>query len=424
MKREFDLLIIGAGPAGMAAAIAASSSGNRIALLDDNPATGGQIWRAGAKAPVYPAAEKLRAELAAAKNVELFTGTRVIAQTASNELLLENALHSWRIGYGQLIFCTGAREVLLPFPGWTLPGVTGAGGLQALIKGGMPLRHQRVVIAGSGPLLLASAASAKSAGAQVLHIAEQASSAALAAFAIHLPRWPSKLRQAVQLFDRHYHGNSQVVEALGDGQLEAVRVRQGKSLLEIRCERLACGFGLRANTELAQTLGCTIAEQAIQVDDLQRTTLPDHFAAGECTGIGGNELAQVEGAIAGFAAIGELSKAQALFSQRQHWQAFADLLKKHFSLNPTLKQLPAADTLLCRCEDVPYGAVAGHADWRQAKLTSRCGMGACQGRVCGTATEFLLGWPTPSLRTPFVPARVASLLPAAALPSAAQPAVE
>ncbi|MEK1939647.1 MAG: FAD/NAD(P)-binding oxidoreductase [Pseudomonas sp.] len=424
MRREFDLLIIGAGPAGMAAAMAASSSGKRIALLDDNPATGGQIWRAGAKAPVYPAAEKLRAELDAANNIELFTGTRVIAQTASHELLLENALHSWRIGYGQLIFCTGAREVLLPFPGWTLPGVTGAGGLQALIKGGMPLRHQRVVIAGSGPLLLASAASAKSAGAQVLHIAEQASSAALAAFAMHLPRWPSKLLQAVQLFDRRYHGNSQVVEALGDGRLEAVRIRQGNRLREIPCERLACGFGLRANTELAQTLGCSIGQQAIEVDDLQRTTLPDHFAAGECTGIGGNELAQVEGAIAGFAAIGEQAKAQALFAKRQHWQAFADLLKKHFSLNPTLKQLPAADTLLCRCEDVPYGAVAGHADWRQAKLSSRCGMGACQGRVCATAAEFLLGWPTPSLRAPFVPARVASLLPAAALPSAAQPAVE
>jgi NADPH-dependent 2,4-dienoyl-CoA reductase/sulfur reductase-like enzyme len=424
MKRDVDLLIIGAGPAGMAAAVAASASGQRIALVDDNPATGGQIWRTGVNAPKYPAEEKLRAALVAEKNIELFTATRVIAHTGAQELLLENPLHSWRIGYGQLILCSGAREVLLPFPGWTLPGVTGAGGLQALIKGGMPVHGERLVLAGSGPLLLASAASAKAAGAQIAYIAEQATATDLAAFAMHLPRWPGKLRQAVQLFDRHYRSNSHVVEALGNGRLEAVRIRHGDTLIEVPCERLACGFGLRANTELAQTLGCSVADQAITVDNLQRTTLASHFAAGECTGIGGNELAQVEGAIAGFAAVGRLPQAQALFAQRQHWQRFADLLKRHFALKPELKNLPSADTLLCRCEDVPYGVVAGHADWHQAKLHSRCGMGACQGRVCGTAAEFLLGWPTPSLRAPFVPARVASLLPAAALPSAVQPVLE
>lgn len=419
MKREFDLLIIGAGPAGMAAAVAASSSGKRIALLDDNPATGGQIWRNGVAATAQPRADTLHAQLVAATNIELFTGTRVIAHTGQHELLLENALHSWRIGYQQLIFCSGAREVLLPFPGWTLPGVTGAGGLQALIKGGMPVRGERIVIAGSGPLLLASAASAKAAGGRVVRIAEQASHAALARVALHLPRWPGKLRQAVQLFDVSYRANSQVVEALGDQRLEAVRVRQGQTEVEIPCERLACGYGLRANTELAQTLGCIVVNQAIAVDALQRTNLAGHFAAGECTGIGGNELAQLEGAIAGYAAIGDEENARTLFAQRQHWQRFAELLRRYFSLAPSLKHLPQADTLLCRCEDVPYGAVAGHSGWRQAKLHSRCGMGACQGRVCGSAAEFLLGWPTQNLRTPFVPARIDSLL---ALP--AQPVVE
>jgi NADPH-dependent 2,4-dienoyl-CoA reductase/sulfur reductase-like enzyme len=281
-----------------------------------------------------------------------------------------------------------------------------------------------VVIAGSGPLLLASAASVKAADGNIAFIAEQTATRALAAFALNLPRWPSKLRQAFELFDHHYHANSHVVEALGNGRVEAVRIRHGNTVKEIPCDRLACGFGLRANTELAQTLGCEIANQAIAVDALQRTSLSGHFAAGECTGIGGNELAQLEGAIAGYAASGREDQAQALFAQRQHWQRFADLLKRHFALSPTLKELPAADTLLCRCEDVPYGAVATHANWRQAKLHSRCGMGACQGRVCGTAAEFLLGWPTPTLRAPFVPARLDSLCTAVARPSAAQPAVE
>ncbi len=419
MTRDFDLLIIGAGPAGMAAAVAASSSGQRIALLDDNPATGGQIWRADIHAPAAQPAQTLRAQLAAAHNIELFTGTRVIAQTGAQQLLLENALHSWQVNYGQLIFCTGAREILLPFPGWTLPGVTGAGALQALIKGGVPVRGERVVIAGSGPLLLASAASAKAAGAQVAAIAEQAPARRVAAFAAQLPRWPSKLRQAVQLADWRFRMNSQVLEALGDERLEAVRIRQGHRVREIACTRLACGFGLRANTELASALGCEVNKQAIVVDGQQRTSRAGHFAAGECTGIGGNELARVEGAIAGYAAAGLLDQAQALAAQRQHWQHFADQLNRCFALDPALKNLPQAATLLCRCEDVPYGAVAGFTDWRQAKLHSRCGMGACQGRVCGSAAEFLLGWPAPGLRAPFVPARVESLLP-----SAAQPAVE
>lgn len=419
MSRDFDLLIIGAGPAGMAAAVAASASGHRIALLDDNPATGGQIWRADVHAPAVKPAQMLRAQLAAAANVELFTGTRVIARTGDRQLLLENAQHSWQVNYAQLIFCTGARELLLPFPGWTLPGVTGAGALQALIKGGVPVRDERVVIAGSGPLLLASAASAKAGGARVVAIAEQAPGRSIAAFAAQLPRWPGKLRQAVQLADWHLRTDSHVIEALGDERLEAVRVRQGNRVREIACTRLACGFGLRANTELPEALGCEVRQQTVVVDSQQRTSRAGHFAAGECTGIGGNELAQVEGAIAGYVAVGLLDRAEALFAQRQHWQRFADLLKRCFAVRSELKNLPHADTVLCRCEDVPYGAVAGHSDWRQAKLHSRCGMGACQGRVCGTAAEFLLDWPTPGLRAPFVPARVESLLP-----SAAQPAVE
>lgn len=424
MRRDVDVLIVGAGPAGMAAAVAASAGGQRIAVLDDNPATGGQIWRAGVNASAYPGAESLRAQLAAAPNIEVFTDTRVIAHTGHHELLVESPQHSEHIGYGQLIFCTGARERLLPFPGWTLPGVTGAGGLQALIKGGVPVAGQRVVVAGSGPLLLASAASAKAAGARIECIAEQTPTAQLAAFALQLRRWPAKLRQAIHLVDRHYKTNSHVVQALGDGRVEAVQIRQGNQLRQIPCDRVACGFGLRANTELAHAMGCVTDEQGVTVDALQRTTVPDHFAAGECTGIGGSELAQAEGAIAGFAAAGLLDHARALFAQRQKWQRFAQLLNRHFALSPALRHLPADDTLLCRCEDVPYGAVAQHADWRQAKLHSRCGMGACQGRVCGTAAEFLLGWPTPTLRAPFVPARVATLAPTAALSSAAPTAVE
>ena len=410
MSEYADLLIIGAGPAGMAAALAAAPSGARIVLLDDNPLPGGQIWRDGPQANLPNLARQMRERLEACSNIRRHSGTRVIACAGPKQLLVEDADRGWLIGYDKLILCTGARELLLPFPGWTLPGVTGAGGLQALIKGGLPVQDERIVIAGSGPLLLASAATAKHNGARVLRIAEQASAAAVAGFAAQLPRWPNKLMQSVTLFDRHYRTGTHVLAALGNERLEGVRLQQQGKIVELECDRLACGFGLIPNTQLGQALGCELDGQAIAVDAWQTTRRADHYAAGECTGFGGSELALVEGAIAGHAAVGDLDSARALWPRRARWQGFANALNKAFTLDPQLKSLAQPDTLVCRCEDVPYAALAGHTDWREAKLASRCGMGACQGRVCGGALQHLFGWQPSAPRPPFSPARIETLL--------------
>lgn len=410
MNEYADLLIIGAGPAGMSAALAAASSGARIILLDDNSLPGGQIWRDGPQASLPNQARQMRERLHANCNIHHYPGTRVIACTAPNQLLVEDAEHGWLIDYDKLILCTGARELLLPFPGWTLPGVTGAGGLQALIKGGLPVQGERVVIAGSGPLLLASAATAKHNGGQVLRIAEQAPSLAVAGFALQLPHWPGKLLQSLTLFDRQYRTGTHVVEALGTERLEAVRLRQQGKIVELACDRLACGFGLIPNTQLGQALGCELAGTALAVDAWQTTSQANHFAAGECTGFGGSELALVEGAIAGYAAVGNSEAARHLWPRRARWQGFAKALNRAFRLDPQLKDLARADTLVCRCEDVPFAAIAGHMDWRQAKLASRCGMGACQGCVCGGALQYLFDWQTSAPRPPFSPARIETLL--------------
>lgn len=410
MNEFADLLIIGAGPAGMSAALAAASSGARIIVLDDNPLPGGQIWRDGPQAKVPNQARQMRERLHANHHIRHHGGTRVIACSGPKQLLVEDADHGWLIGYDKLILCTGARELLLPFPGWTLPGVTGAGGLQALIKGGLPVQDQRVVIAGSGPLLLASAATAKHSGADVLRIAEQASSSAVAAFALQLPRWPGKLVQSFSLFDRHYRTGSYVVAALGNERLEGVRLRQQGNIVELACDRLACGFGLIPNTQLGQALGCALDGTALAVDAWQTTSQADHYAAGECTGFGGSELALVEGAIAGHAALGNIAAARQLRPRRARWQGFAKALNRAFSLDPQLKSLAQADTLVCRCEDVPYAALASHVDWRTAKLASRCGMGACQGRVCGGAVQYLFDWQPSAPRPPFSPARIETLM--------------
>lgn len=118
----------------------------------------------------------------------------------------------------------------------------------------------------------------------------------------------------------------------------------------------------------------------------------------------------MEGSIAGFSAVGNRQAAQQLFARRARWHAFAAVLNKAFALDPALKSLATADTLVCRCEDVSYAALAGHSSWRQAKLASRCGMGACQGRVCGAATTHLFGWQPAAPRPPFSPARIETLL--------------
>lgn len=410
MNETTDLLIIGAGPAGMAAALAAANSGARIVLLDDNPLPGGQIWRDGPQANLPTQARRLRDRLHACTNVRCHAGARVIACAGDKTLLVEDAERAWQITYERLILCTGARELLLPFPGWTLPGVTGAGGLQALIKGGLPVRGERLVIAGSGPLLLASAATAKHQGAQLVRIAEQASRTAVAGFAAQLPSWPGKFFQSFGLFDRHYRTGTYVVEALGRERLEGVCLLQQGKTIELACDRLACGFGLIPNTQLGQALGCAVEHKALAVDAWQATTRVEHYAAGECTGFGGSELALVEGAIAGHAAVGNTAAAQRLWPQRTRWQGFAQALNKAFTLDPQLKTLATADTLVCRCEDVPYGELVDHENWREAKLASRCGMGACQGRVCGAALEHLFGWTPPTPRPPFSPARIETLL--------------
>ncbi|WP_126283415.1 NAD(P)/FAD-dependent oxidoreductase [Burkholderia stagnalis] len=412
MKHEHlsvDVAIVGAGPAGLSAAQAAVRGGASVAIVDDNPRAGGQIWRQGPGVTAPPAAAE-RFAVVRHSSVRHLAATRIVAESAPGTLLLEDDERGLLLEYRTLILCCGARELLLPFPGWTLPGVTGAGGLQALIKHGLDVRGQRTVIAGSGPLLLASAATARDRGAQVLHVLEQAAWADVAGFGAGLWRWPSKLAQAARLVTAVYRADAHVVEAFGDTRLEGVRIRQGSREFEVACDRLACGFGLVPNTALPSHLGCRIENGAVAVDAHQRTSRAGHFAAGECTGVGGSELAMVEGEIAGCAATGQTARLAALVERRAHWQAFADAVRERFAIREPIRQLARPDTLVCRCEDVRYDAVAGAAGWTAAKLQSRCGMGACQGRVCGAAAQALFGWTPPAPRSPLVPARVGTLL--------------
>jgi NADPH-dependent 2,4-dienoyl-CoA reductase/sulfur reductase-like enzyme len=172
---------------------------------------------------------------------------------------------------------------------------------------------------------------------------------------------------------------------------------------------LACGFHLVPNTELAQLLCCAIVGGFVAVDDYQQTSVADIYCAGEPTGIGGVEAAVVEGKIAGSAAADQWDHARELFGIRKRNMAFANALDRAFELRDELKELATDSTIVCRCEDVQYGKLTEYNDFRMAKLQTRCGMGACQGRICGAAVEFLFGWNDRSVRPPIVPVRMENL---------------
>jgi len=414
MMLRADVLVVGAGPAGLAAALAASEAGGSVIVIDDNPISGGQIWRSGLSQQHDVRARRLHEKLSLAANVRILQGARIIGMLDAHLLQIETSDSTSSIYFDRLILATGARERLLPFPGWTLPGVTGAGGLQALVKGGYPIAGKRVVVAGSGPLLLATAASLRSRGAKIVLIAEQTSMRRVMRFASALRHWPGKLIQAMQLrvqsLPSRYLPSSFVLEARGKDCLQQVSLRTSKGLKLVDCDFLACGYGLLPNLELARMLGCQTVGEAVSVDRFQRSSITHIFCAGEITGIAGVDSALIQGRIAGLAATERLTDAEVLFNERDRWHSFASLLAQAFSLRPELARLCREDTIVCRCEDVCYGELMQYDNWRGAKLQTRCGMGACQGRICGTATQHLFGWTTESSRPPLSPARIESLI--------------
>jgi len=251
----------------------------------------------------------------------------------------------------------------------------------------------------------------KKQAANVVCIAEQASWPQVAAFGMSLWSSPSRLWQAITMggLAADIRFGCWPVAARGSSTLEAVEFLGPRGRFTVPCDYMACSFGLVPNLELPRLLGCDVRDGFVRVDEWQRTSVENVYCAGEPTGIGGVDSALCEGQIAGLSAARQEKKAQVFFSRRRSGRRFEALLRATFALRSELRDLCQAETIVCRCEDVPSSRLRGLTGWREAKLQTRCGMGACQGRVCGASTEFLFGWQAVNTRSPIFPARVETL---------------
>ncbi|MEO6528791.1 MAG: FAD/NAD(P)-binding oxidoreductase [Gemmatimonadaceae bacterium] len=413
-----DVLVVGAGPAGIAAAATIAESGRRVVLVDQSPTVGGQIWRHRHGSTPPAAARRWIARLQRS-GTEVRCETTVVDLYASAEsglfsAVVERGTSAAVIHAPCVVLATGARERFLPFRGWTLPGVIGVGGAQALLKSGMSFAGKRVVIAGSGPLLLPVAAALVEDGARVQLVAEQADGRAVARFALGLWRRPATLAQAARyragFLGAPYRVGQWVTAARGAERLEEVTITDGRRERVLPCDTLCSAYGLVPNIQLARLLGCRVANGAAVVDARQETSVARVYAVGEASGIGGVELALVEGQIGALCAIGRDGEARRLHSDRASLAAIAAAMEQTFAPREELRAIATPDTIVCRCEDVTMGAIRAEWTMRQAKLYTRAGMGPCQGRVCGTALEFLHGWHADTGRTPAEPALVSTIL--------------
>ncbi len=408
-----DVLVIGAGPAGLSAALAAAESGKQTILLDQSPWLGGQIWRSEESHSIPPEGKGLL-ENVKASGIVVFSEATVFAAPSPRVIQADTPTQVLEITWKKLILATGARELFLPFPGWTLPGVLGPGGLHAMAKAGWPVRGKRVVVAGTGPLLLAAADGLRKQGAQIQVIAEQAPFSKILRFGFGLLRYPGKLVQGMGVKSRllgvPYRCGCWPVQADGVSSVERVTLSDGVHSWTEPCDYLACGFHLVPNIELAVLLGCELDGDTVKTNELQETTQQDILCAGEPTGVAGVECALVEGRLAGLVAAGRATEARALQGKRAAWHRFRGALQETFSLRPELRTLAAVSTIVCRCEDVRHGDLASCKDGRSAKLHTRCGMGACQGRTCGASTRFLFGWEPSSVRPPVFPVPVGAFI--------------
>jgi NADPH-dependent 2,4-dienoyl-CoA reductase/sulfur reductase-like enzyme len=421
-----DLIVIGAGPAGMAAAAAAAAIGLETALLDEHPRAGGQIYRnvgdcdahvAALLGPDYTHGGSLvQALQSSGADVRPDTLVWDVARD-----LTVTALHAGRafqLRAPQLIAATGAMERASPIPGWTLPGVMNAGAVQIAMKSGGAVPAGRVVLAGAGPLLLLVTGQLLDAGVDVAALVETAPAGQRFQALLHLPAalcaWPAlakglKMVRRLRAAKVPWHVQASDLAVIGGDRVEALSFRAGGREHRIDADCLLLHHGVIPNTQLSRLLRVEhrwddkqLAWQVV-TDAFGHTSLAGLRMAGDGTAIAGARAAEASGALAALGAAQALGRIDAS-ALAQRAAPLQRMLATELAIRPFLDVLyrpprwitePADETIVCRCEEVTAGRVRemarlGCVGPNQTKFFSRCGMGPCQGRVCGSVVTQVL----------------------------------
>ncbi len=429
-NETYDLAIVGGGPAGMAAAVAANRYGMKACVIDEQPRLGGQIYRQPPlefRVSSWLAGAAYDRGKALIRSAESLAGLRHIAPATvwaclksregieAHDLLFYGDQNAGRVTATRVLIAAGCYEAPVAFPGWQLPGVMSAGGIQTLMKSQRVAAGREVVLAGSHPLLIVVAEQLLAAGVKIAAVVFAQPFSAASTMMRSLGTAATGARQilsaAITLTALRRAGvpvlfGHAVIEAQGAGVLESVRVRplSGGAAREIRCDALGVCYGFLASSELARQAGARHhwvpqGGWVIQTDHYLRTSVPGILVAGELLGVAGAEAAAVSGEIAAMGAavdLGRIGAAQVaaplhrLQRRLARLQRFAALLTRLSTLKSEwLEGLALPSTLVCRCEDITHAeledavrADCGIVSASTAKLQTRVGMGLCQGRMC------------------------------------------
>lgn len=401
------IVIVGAGPAGLAAATAAAKGNEDVVILDSAPRPGGQYWRHINHVTGYRGQRSMSyfAEVENSPRISYIHSAQVWSASETDGLFTLNYLKAAReesIKAEKIILATGAYDRSLPFAGWEKPGVMTPGAAQALLKGQGVVAGKKIVIAGTGPFLLPVATGLSEAGAKIVGLYEAQSPLRWLLSPIALLRNPEKLMELVyyiRLLKRHslrpQFGRT-VIEFSGDTAVIS-KVRSNLTSItgsekRVECDVVAVGWGFVPDVTLGGILGCAqILDEdetvIFDVDARQRSSKKNIWIAGEGTGIGGSDLALLEGEIAGRDATGQVIPAS-LSRKRKSKSIFGRALQRSYPVGDGWQQWPEVETNICRCEEVSLKEISQSVvelsaeDSRSAKLFTRAGMGLCQGRIC------------------------------------------
>lgn len=418
------VIIVGGGPAGLRAAQVLVDQAVRPILLDEAPQIGGRIYQQAPAAPGFARGAKALYGFEAEKAKGLyatFERLRARIDYRPNALafdVIDNDLHVLIDGrietlpFDALILATGAMDRVIPFPGWTKPGVFALGAAQIALKHQGCAIGKRVAFLGAGPLLYLVAYQYTKAGAEVAAVVSTAPWSNLLMATPDLIRQPATAAKGAYYLGWLLKQRIPVLagwrpkRVVGEDQIQGIELEKGKAGRTIACDAVAFGYGLKSETQLAELAGARFVFDPVQrqwlpeIDDFGRALeRPGLYLAGDGAGIGGADAAELRGRLAAAALLqdaGVIDAATGAPPQLRHWRAFRRGIETAFPFPAHLAAAMPDETILCRCENVTAGALrasakeSGTREINRAKAICRVGMGRCQGRICGPAAAEIL----------------------------------